>query len=61
MIWECGRYLIALRGGILLRGEIDGGFVAEKRGMLACVLTDVQFWVPVVVLVGGLVLLEVIR
>jgi hypothetical protein len=35
--------------------------VAEKRGMLACVLTDVQFWVPVVVLVGGLILLEMIR
>jgi hypothetical protein len=35
--------------------------VTEKRGMLACVLTDVQFWVPVVVLVAGLVLLEMIR
>jgi hypothetical protein len=35
--------------------------VADKRGMLACVLTDVQFWVPVVVLAGGLVLLEIIR
>jgi hypothetical protein len=29
--------------------------------MLACVLTDVQFWVPVVVLMAGLVLLEMIR
>jgi hypothetical protein len=29
--------------------------------MLGCVLTDVQFWVPVVVLVAGLVLLEMIR
>jgi hypothetical protein len=29
--------------------------------MLACVLTDVQFWVPLVVLVGGLILLEMIR
>jgi hypothetical protein len=36
-------------------------FVAEKRGMLSCVITDVQFWVPVVVLVAGLVLLEMIR
>ena len=36
-------------------------FVNEKQGMLACVLTDVQFWVPVIVLVGGLVLLEMIR
>jgi hypothetical protein len=35
--------------------------VAEKRGMLACVLTDVQFWVPVAVLVAGLVLLGMIR
>jgi len=35
--------------------------VAEKRGMLACVMTDVQFWVPVIVLVAGLVLLEMIR
>jgi hypothetical protein len=35
--------------------------VEEKRGMLACVLTDVQFWVPVVVLAGGLILLEMIR
>jgi len=29
--------------------------------MLACVMTDVQFWVPVIVLVAGLVLLEMIR
>jgi hypothetical protein len=29
--------------------------------MLACVSTDVQFWVPVIVLVAGLVLLEMIR
>jgi hypothetical protein len=35
--------------------------VAEKRGMLACVLTDVQFWVPMAVLAGGLILLEMIR
>jgi len=41
--------------------KLCGGIVAEKRGMLACVLTDVQFWVPVVVLVAGLVLLEMIR
>lgn len=41
--------------------RIWGGVVDEKRGMLACVLTDVQFWVPVVVLVGGLILLEMIR
>jgi len=40
---------------------MDGGIVAERRGTLAVVLTDVQFWVPVVVLVAGLVLLEMIR
>jgi hypothetical protein len=39
----------------------NGGIVGERRGMLACVLTDVQFWVPVVVLAGGLILLEMIR
>jgi hypothetical protein len=61
MIWRRGAVLIARRGGILLRGELDGGCVTEKRGMLACVITDVQFWVPVVVLVAGLVLLEMIR
>jgi hypothetical protein len=60
MILRGERYLNAWRGGILLRG-IGGGFVEEKRGMLACVLTDVQFWVPVVVLVAGVVLLEMIR
>jgi hypothetical protein len=61
MISAWGRYLNGWGGGILLRGEFDGGVVVEKRGMLACVITDVQFWVPVVVLVAGLVLLEVIR
>ncbi len=35
--------------------------MTEKRGMLACVLTDVQFWVPVVVLVAGVILLEMIQ
>jgi hypothetical protein len=43
------------------RRFLNGGIVGEKRGMLACVLTDVQFWVPVVVLAAGLVLLEMIR
>jgi hypothetical protein len=33
----------------------------SERSLLASVLTDVQFWVPVVVLVAGLVLLVVIR
>jgi hypothetical protein len=33
----------------------------NERGLLIRVLTDVQFWVPVVVLVGGLVLLMAIR
>jgi hypothetical protein len=48
-------------GGILLPGEFREVSVVDKRGMLACVLTDVQFWVPVVVLVSGLVLLGMIR
>ena len=32
-----------------------------SRGRLASVLTDVQFWVPVAVLLAGLLLLEWIR
>jgi hypothetical protein len=35
--------------------------MGSERGLLVSVLTDVQFWVPVVVLVAGLVLLGVIR
>jgi hypothetical protein len=33
----------------------------NERSLLVSVLTDVQFWVPVVVLIAGLVLLRVIR
>jgi hypothetical protein len=33
----------------------------RERSLLICVLTDVQFWVPVLVLIGGLVLLAAIR
>ena len=33
----------------------------NSRGWLASVLTDVQFWVPVAVLVGGLILLRSIH
>jgi hypothetical protein len=33
----------------------------DELSLWASVLTDVQFWVPVVVLVAGLVLLVVIR
>ena len=51
-----------MRGAVVFScAEFGEGVVAEKRGMLACVVTDVQFWVPVIVLVGGLVLLEMIR
>jgi hypothetical protein len=35
--------------------------MGNERGLWICVLTDVQFWVPVVVLVAGLVLLGAIR
>ena len=30
----------------------------ESRSVLKTVLTDLQFWVPVVVLVGGLIVLR---
>jgi hypothetical protein len=33
----------------------------NERSLLVSVLTDAQFWVPVVVLFAGLVLLGVIR
>ena len=34
---------------------------ASKRNLFVSVLTDVQFWVPVAVLVAGLLLLDWIR
>jgi hypothetical protein len=33
----------------------------ERRKWLSSVLTDVHFWVPVLVLVGGLLLLRYVR
>jgi hypothetical protein len=33
----------------------------ESRSRIASVLTDVQFWVPVAVLLGGLLLLHSLR
>jgi hypothetical protein len=33
----------------------------QRRNWLTSVLTDVHFWVPVVVLIGGLLLLESIH
>jgi hypothetical protein len=33
----------------------------RELNLWASVLTDVQFWVPVMVLIGGLVLLAAIR
>jgi len=35
--------------------------VANNRGLLMSVLTDIHFWVPVVVLIGGLLLLRSIH
>ena len=32
--------------------------VDPKRSVLKVVLTDLQFWVPVIVLVGGLIVLR---
>jgi len=34
------------------------GEIAPKQSTLACILTDVHFWVPVVVLIAGLLLLH---
>jgi hypothetical protein len=31
------------------------------KGRMICVLTDTHFWVPVVVLIGGLILLAAIQ
>jgi hypothetical protein len=35
--------------------------MGSERSLLVSILTDVQFWVPMVVLVAGLVLLLAIR
>lgn len=32
--------------------------IRRERGLVATVLRDVQFWVPVIVLVGGLLVLR---
>ncbi|MGH9453992.1 MAG: translocated intimin receptor Tir [Terriglobia bacterium] len=32
-----------------------------KTGLVKCILTDSQFWVPVVVMVIGLALLAILR
>jgi hypothetical protein len=39
----------------------SGGSGPNRQGWLACVLTDPQFWVPVLVLIGGLLLLRFIN
>ena len=51
------------RGGILPSGDfwLRKWTMGNKRELWICVLTDVQFWVPVLVLVAGLVLLGAIR
>jgi hypothetical protein len=33
----------------------------ERRSWLTSVLTDIHFWVPLGVLIGGLLLLEFVR
>jgi len=40
-------------------GRRSGG--DNPRGRVGSVLTDVQFWVPVIVLLGGLLLLHSLR
>jgi hypothetical protein len=34
------------------------GNIAPKQSTFMCILTDVHFWVPVVVLIAGLLLLR---
>jgi hypothetical protein len=35
--------------------------ITSRRSTLASILTDIHFWVPVAVLIGGLVLLTFLR
>ena len=39
----------------------QNGTTDPTRSWVTMVLTDVHFWVPVVVLIGGLLLLRIIR
>ena len=39
----------------------QNGRTEQNRSWVAIVLTDVHFWVPVIVLAGGLLLLRIIR
>ena len=39
----------------------QSGRETRSRGMLGSVLTDIQFWVPLAVLIGGLILLSAIH
>ena len=39
----------------------QNGRTEQNRSWVAIVLTDVHFWVPVIVLDGGLLLLRIIR
>lgn len=39
----------------------QGDSETRSRGMLGSVLTDVQFWIPLAVLIGGLILLSAIH
>jgi hypothetical protein len=39
----------------------QGSGSENSRGRMRSVLTDVQFWVPVIVLLGGLLLLHSLR
>jgi hypothetical protein len=41
-----------------MREDVNSG---NPRGRMVTVLTDMQFWVPVIVLLGGLLLLHSLR
>jgi hypothetical protein len=51
----------SLADRFVLRRKNDMERSEERRSWVTSVLTDIQFWVPVVVLIGGLLLLTVIR
>jgi len=40
---------------------VQNGGTDQARSWVETVLTDIHFWVPVVVLIGGLLLLRFIR
>jgi hypothetical protein len=44
-----------------MAGQVNGSSSGKSSGRMASVLGDIQFWVPVIVLIGGLLLLHSLR